>query len=789
MAPRISKAPEIGTFNETPAACTQLACGADCVVTIGLCGRLRAWRTDGTGWQLVVDESSAFELANNRTSSHPYKFLTQISADGRFAAATTAASAIVELWCTRRWTKKKVDPADSEEDRAEWVAKGVNSIRAELSSLALDHNHLACGSREGHVRLWKGTKDNAPPIRRFGRLTADEGPVKEVVLTPTLVIGMYRASHGLVDGTYYNGNQSVVAWSLESGTVVWKNSPKIPSTQGLLPCKEPVVGAMCAAERLVVIHGPSTEREKSDPDWNVILGPDLPPEGGSEERAVKNGIIARSTDLSKGKEESTGWSKLTRGQTASGAGRVLSWHMYECEDQQYVFGGAVEGDRTVEALVALGFEGGGLCVLAQQHGMADSIESPFIVSADGGMQRGGGTADIGAVKVLPSRLVQLPHAMPDEHTPVQGKLLGGVLSADASGIVRLWRVHLNSLTAEQAAAQRMGLPTPPLISLTLLCVRTISLPNGMQPTCLGLCTAASNGLPLVVCGTTEGKLVALPELPLPYGLTKIDKEPIDVGDVGLDLNEEGEDGKPKLPTTYEWSFDSGTGQAGGRGYSHVPRHGTLSEYQCRRAFDGWAKTYAFEIGLQSILAKMNSTKGETDLPGGVKPGEGRKCHGTHLDEPEVQAAFRPKEPPPKASSKGKGKVPETLEQVLSRQYKDYHERMKRHGKMSKEEQEADDERREKAAEDQWKEYETIIEESNAPFGDNWFRRGLHFRKGVYVKLYGLEGRTDLNGCLAELLAGIDTETERAPVCIRAPKEHLAHGERVKVKYTNMKLAV
>ena len=92
MAPRISKAPEIGTFNETPAACTQLACGADCVVTIGLCGRLRAWRTDGTGWQLVVDESSAFELANNRTSSHPYKFLTQISADGRFAAATTAAA-------------------------------------------------------------------------------------------------------------------------------------------------------------------------------------------------------------------------------------------------------------------------------------------------------------------------------------------------------------------------------------------------------------------------------------------------------------------------------------------------------------------------------------------------------------------------------------------------------------------------------------------------------------------------------------------------------------------------
>ena len=116
-------------------------------------------------------------------------------------------------------------------------------------------------------------------------------------------------------------------------------------------------------------------------------------------------------------------------------------------------------------------------------------------------------------------------------------------------------------------------------------------------------------------------------------------------------------------------------------------------------------------------------EGETDLPGGVKPGEGRKCYGTHLDEPEVQAAFRPKEPPPKASSKGKGKVPETLEQVLSRQYKDYHERMKRHGKMSKEEQEADDERREKAAEDQWKEYETIIEESNAPFGDNWFRGG------------------------------------------------------------------
>ena len=99
----------------------------------------------------------------------------------------------------------------------------------------------------------------------------------------------------------------------------------------------------------------------------------------------------------------------------------------------------------------------------------------------------------------------------------------------------------------------------------------------------------------------------------------------------------------------------------------------------------------------------------------------------------------------------------------------------------------DDRRREKREHDAWKTYDTVINESNAPFGDNWFRRGLHFRKGVFVKLYGLEERKDLNGCLGELLAGIDVETERAPIEIIAPKEAPGYGQKLKVKYHNMLL--
>jgi len=209
-----------------PASCTALACGTDCVVAVGLCGRLRAWRLSSgsssdsssvSSWQLVLDESSVYELANSRQSSHPYRFLSPITAAGRFAVATTAPTGTVEVWSVREWARTQlVDPAEGDGDDEERAARGVVGTRAEISCLQFAHGHLACGSREGHVRLWRaaaqsgggggGGGDSGGELqRRFERLAGDTGPLAAVVLTPHLLIGLYRSASGLVDGDEFTG--------------------------------------------------------------------------------------------------------------------------------------------------------------------------------------------------------------------------------------------------------------------------------------------------------------------------------------------------------------------------------------------------------------------------------------------------------------------------------------------------------------------------------------------------------------------------------------------------------
>lgn len=242
--------------NDAPASCTRVTCGADCVVVVGLCGRLRAWRRQpagGESWQLMLDESSRYELANSRFSSHPYRFLSPIAADGRFAVATTVAGGIVDVWCTRTWQRVQVvDPADSEDDRKEREARGVLKLRAEHSCLALAHGHLATGSREGHVRLWRAESSSRATdgelVRRFGTFSGDHGPLADVVLTPHLVLGIYRASSGLIDGNEYAGGQGVCAWSLRHGTLIWKHAPKMAV---------PVVGALRCGDRTRLPASPS----------------------------------------------------------------------------------------------------------------------------------------------------------------------------------------------------------------------------------------------------------------------------------------------------------------------------------------------------------------------------------------------------------------------------------------------------------------------------------------------------------------------------------------------------
>ena len=69
-------------------------------------------------------------------------------------------------------------------------------MRASPSCLELESGHLVCGSREGHVRLWrsKAAAKSAKPqpfARRFGVLGEDCGPVQAVMLTTDLLVAAY----------------------------------------------------------------------------------------------------------------------------------------------------------------------------------------------------------------------------------------------------------------------------------------------------------------------------------------------------------------------------------------------------------------------------------------------------------------------------------------------------------------------------------------------------------------------------------------------------------------------
>ena len=249
---------EFGTMQSNSlgslAACasvTSLSCGPDCVVAVGLCGRLRAWRKPkptirlslqvseqgitasisldtaaaNIPWELVLSESSAYEVANNRRSSHPYAQLSNITSSGRFVAATIEPTNVMRIYDTSKWICiQTLTPVEDEGDRDDWSQRGMSSVRSTISSLQLAHGHLACGNREGLVRLWKADRDSEFR-RRFGNLRVDDGPVAAVVLTAEVLVAAYRNRNGYVDGRSYVGDQSVAAWSLSNGLLMWQVCP------------------------------------------------------------------------------------------------------------------------------------------------------------------------------------------------------------------------------------------------------------------------------------------------------------------------------------------------------------------------------------------------------------------------------------------------------------------------------------------------------------------------------------------------------------------------------------
>ena len=354
------------------ASVTTVRTGDDCVVAVGLAGRLRAWKrpaprvrlllgshpSGGTAarlslysatdeaWPCVLDQSSAYELANDRKSTHPYRFLTGISPEGRFVAATIEPTSTLKVFDTSTWRcVQTLEPVEDEGDRDEWKKRGIKSVRSSLSCVELAHGHLACGSKEGVVRLWKANKaGKGNLVRRFGNLTADEGPVGAVVLTADALVAIYRQAQGHVDGAAFEGgDQSVVVWSLSSGGLRWRLRGPSPKAT------PPVLGALCCAEQLVVLHADTMD---ADADWNLVRdtapaaatptpeGKKRPPARATapaadgttaaEASGVEGGgrgdpLLLRSTSLSTvaAPKAASAWRTLSHGAVDSADGRLL----------------------------------------------------------------------------------------------------------------------------------------------------------------------------------------------------------------------------------------------------------------------------------------------------------------------------------------------------------------------------------------------------------------------------------------------------------------------------------
>ena len=236
-------------------------------------------------------------------------------------------------------------------------------------------------------------------------------------------------------------------------------------------------------------------------------------------------------------------------------------------------------------MLALGFVGGDVSLLLLAAA-ASAVPSLTVACASAA------AADVGAVRVVPRHLLAARGA---------AGWRGAMLAADAAGSVRLWGVRSGGAAAEENADAPSAPPS-------LECLRAIHLGTTMQPTCLGISAGT------LVCGCADGTVVAA-ALPIAAPLRMVDGAAADaaisVGDIDVAFGETtggavgdggdggaGEGGSGRGRLSYEWCFDSGAGPQG---------RGTV--VGCRRAFDGWAKTLAFEAGLQAVLAKMNQSRG------------------------------------------------------------------------------------------------------------------------------------------------------------------------------------
>ena len=195
--------------------------GTPFIVCAGLCGCLRMYTQLFEQWALALDVSTAFRLNLGRFSSHPFKCVVTLPDDHRFAASSTDPSihgAVTVYLAKAHGTVEELKvlrPSD------------IVDERFSISCMDMGTRHVAAGSREGSIVLWQMDEHFNVDLSWSAR--TDEGPVAALAVaggTADVIVAAYRQPNGSVDGApFQQGEQSVAAWRLSTGALLWRQCP------------------------------------------------------------------------------------------------------------------------------------------------------------------------------------------------------------------------------------------------------------------------------------------------------------------------------------------------------------------------------------------------------------------------------------------------------------------------------------------------------------------------------------------------------------------------------------
>ena len=575
--------------------------GRPCVVVAGLCNLLRAWSSPSKGhWERVLEVDNVVRLPRGRTTSHPFRCLSRCIASQRyFAAASSEPDSPLLAYCTSTWSLlQQLRPAEVDEHVRE---------RFTPSCLEATGRHLACGSREGTVALWRLdlARRTFDPCWHGGTFLAraDEGPVAAVSIDQLscLIVAAYGQASGSVDGAPFTGEQSVAAWCISSGALVWRvrvsHPLSSPESNQLGPTLALLVHFRSSpAERLIACSPASTDGDVAPREPSGAVGVWLLHAHAVEAdgewpmfaTAAERGRLAAANQQHTSSLATAKHSADTPDVTHA-ALSCISVHAVPNDEQQRAksYPAQLSHTRRVGSsspppsprrvlswevscdahAMAIGFAGGGVAMVLEAKPTAQSENGLRDAAAGGGpgtsltlwSADGCASADVGAVSLI--------EASTTTRAAVEATLRGSapcsvalpmVLAGTAAGSVQLWGASHDGAFTDGGA-------------LSLL----ISVPVGMQ---LSTLASWSGG---VVVGGSDGRVLSM--------------EWHAFCDHGAESPADDAD-------EYAWRFSPGGlgGVAGsGAGSRGGSCGGLVSER--REAFDGWVRTADYERGLQDLL--------------------------------------------------------------------------------------------------------------------------------------------------------------------------------------------